>query len=163
MSCAPYDYLELVARGTDNNIYANYLEIYPLVGIGWASWYSLSGQTLFAPTLAYDANGCIPSGSTVDCHSLDTLAVHGTDNAVYHKIFADPLCCGAPSWDSPGGAIANSPALAYVPGSVGQFLLLVEGYPSNNLYSNTVVGVIWGGYSSVSGATNSDPALTPEL
>ena len=156
-SCYELDYLELVVRGTDNNVYENFYEISPYTG--WAVWSSLSGATLSAPTLAYDANGCSP-GSTVNCNSIDALAVRGTDNAVYRKTFTG---FWSVSWDSPGGSIANSPALAYVPGSSAQFLLLVQGNPSNNLYSNTVTGSTWGTYSSVSGATNSDPALAAVL
>ncbi len=57
-----------------------------------------------------------------------------------------------------GGSIANSPALAYVPGTQTQFLLLVEGHPS--IYSNNIFGMAgWDKYSTVGGATPSDPAL----
>jgi hypothetical protein len=47
----------------------------------------------------------------------------------------------------------------YVAGSSSEFLLLVEGNPSEILYSNTVVST-WSGFSNVdSGATPSTPAL----
>jgi hypothetical protein len=154
--CELADYLYVVVRGTDNNVYLNGVSIFGSGPLGWFGWGSLSGQTLSAPTLAYYENGCPPNPSTgaSACNSVAELAVRGTDNAVYHK-----PCCGPYSWDSPGGSIANSPALAYVPGSSAEFLLLVEGNPSETLYSNTVTGSTWTGYVSVGGATSSTPAL----
>ena len=146
-----YDFVDVAVRGTNNGVYWNSLS----VGDGWSNWIGLSGATLSAPTLASYDNGCT-SASTVSCSSIDALAVRGTDNAVYHKT---DNAGWSPGWDSPGGSIANSPALAYVPGSSAQFLLLVEGSSNNKLYSNTVTGSTWGAYSSVGGATNSDPAL----
>ncbi len=150
-----------MVRGTDNNVYSNIYEISPYTGWGMDMvWISLSGATLSAPTLAYDANGCSP-GTKANCASIAALAVRGTDNAVYHKTLSSSGWSAG--WDSPGGAIYGSPALAYVPGSSGQFLLLVEG-GGHNLYSNTVTGSTWGTYSSVdSGATPSDPALVAVL
>jgi hypothetical protein len=94
----------------------------------------------------------------VDCTSIDVLAIRGTDNAVYHKALSNGVW--STSWESPGGSIANSPALAYVTNSSGEFLLLVEGNPSTNLYANTFTGSTWNAYSSILGGTNSDPALT---
>jgi hypothetical protein len=154
--------LLLVVRGTDNNVYYNFLVSIDSVTPVWQAWNKLSGATLSAPTLAYDANGC-SSASTVSCSSIDALAVRGTDNAVYHKTYSGIWSSG---WDSPGGSIANSPALASVVGISGGFLLLVQGSPSNKLYSNTVTGPpnpTWSTYSSCSGATISDPALTAVL
>ena len=158
-ACTEQDFLVLVVRGTDNGVYTNLLSTKTS---GWVGWSSLSGATLSAPTLAYDANSCLP-GSSSDCSSIDVLAVRGTDNAVYDKTITGSWVWSG-SWDSPGGSISNSPALAYVPATSAQFLLLVEGYPSSNLYSNTVAyPSTWGAYSSVSGATNSDPALAAVL
>jgi hypothetical protein len=151
-SSTDFNYLFLVVRGTDNNVYSSSF----LIGGGWGVWVNLSGKTLYAPTLAYYANGCSP-GTPSNCYSIDALAVRGTDNAVYHKTLTGYWDWSG-SWDSPGGSITNSPALAYVPGSSAQFLLLVEG-SSNKLYSNTVTGSTWGTWGSVGGATNSDPAL----
>jgi hypothetical protein len=159
--CVEYDVLHLVVRGTDNNVYSN---SFLIDGINphWGTWLSLKGKTGSAPTVASYANGCT-SSSTMDCHWIDELAVRGTDNAVYHAT----LYYGWSGWDSPGGSISNSPALAYVPGMLpNQFLLLVEGSsPSHNLYSNTVTasGSTWSTYSSVGGATISDPALVAVL
>jgi hypothetical protein len=159
--CVERDQLRLVVRGTDNNVYSNIYEILPYTGWGMDMvWISLSGATLSAPTLAYDANGCSP-GTLINCASIAALAVRGTDNAVYHKTLSNNAWSG--SWDSPGGSITNSPALAYVPGSSAQFLLLVQGSSNNKLYSNTVTGSTWSTYSSVGGATNSDPALVAVL
>jgi len=154
-SCLEEDAVLIVVRGTDNSIYTSYYEITPFAG--WSTWFSLSGATLSAPTLAYYDNGCFPGVGT-NCGNLDALAVQGTDNAVYHKTFS-PVT-GWSGWDSPGGSISNSPALAYVANGGEDFLLLVQGNPSSNLYANTVTGSTWTGYSSVGGATNSDPALT---
>jgi hypothetical protein len=154
-SCIEDDGLVVVVRGTDNNIYYNFYELSP--SVGWVGWASLSGATLSAPTLAYGANGC-PPGTTSTCTSLAALAVRGTDNAVYHKTITGAGVWSA-SWDWAGGSISNSPALAYVPGSSAEFLLLVEGNPSNALYSNTVTSSTWTGYVSVGGATLATPAL----
>jgi hypothetical protein len=144
-------------RGTDNNIYSNSYEMEPETV--WGTWSSLNGQTLSAPTLAYDENNCQSSGTSISaCTSIDALAVQGTDNAVYSKTYTGAW---SGSWFSPGGSITNSPALAYVPGTSGistEFLLLVQGNPSNTLYSNTAA-ISWGAYSSLGGATNSAPAL----
>jgi hypothetical protein len=148
-TCVETDALIVVVRGMDNNVYY----VAQFIGLGWYGWVPLSGQTLSAPTLAYYANGCTP-GTTSVCNSVEALAVRGTNNALYHKTLTTAW---STNWDSPGGSISNSPALAYVPGSAAQFLLLVEGYPS--IYSNTVTGSTWTGYYSVGGATNSDPAL----
>jgi hypothetical protein len=160
-SCAEFDYLILVVRGTDNSVY--WSALHPLSEVpSWAVWISLGGATLSAPTLAYYENSCSP-GSTVNCNSIAALAVRDTDNAVYHRTLS--FSGWSLGWDSPGGSTANSPALAYSSGSGSytQFLLLVEGYPSSNLYSNTVtytVNSVWGTYSSVAGGrTISDPAL----
>jgi hypothetical protein len=142
-----------VVRGTDNNVYYNRYEISPVAG--WSTWSSLSGATLSAPTLVYDADGC-PPGIMSNCNSIDALAVRGTDNALYHKTY---MGVWSASWDWAGGSISNSPALAYVPGSSAEFLLLVEGNPSETLYSNTVTGSTWTGYVSVGGATLTTPAL----
>jgi len=153
-----------VVRGMDNKLYYNDLDVYP--AYGYSEWfnYPLSGATLFAttPTLAPYANGCSLSLKS-NCNSIDALAARGTDNAVYHNTFSGAYASGWSGWDSPGGSISNSPALAYVPTGSGQFLLLVEGNPSSKLYSNTVTGSTWSGYSSVGGATNSDPALVAVL
>jgi hypothetical protein len=156
-SCVEEDVLFLIVRGTDNNVYQNLL----FIGItGWVGWSSLIEQTVSAPTLAYDANGCSP-GTKSNCHSIHALAVRGTNNAVYHNPYTTSWSA---LWDSPGGSISNSPALACIPVTglyfVPQFLLLVEG-GGNKLYSNTVTttGSTWGSWSSVGGATNSDPAL----
>ena len=151
-SCFESDALIVVVRGTDDNVYWN---VY-LIGTGWESpvWGSLKGATLSAPTLAYDANGCTP-GTKSDCNSIDALVVRGTDNAVYHKTITAAVSA---SWDSPGGAIYGIPALAYVPGTSGQFSLLVEG-GGHNLYRNYVTDSTWYGYWYILGATPSDPAL----
>jgi hypothetical protein len=157
--CDWIDSILVVVRGTDNNVYVNFYTIalnYVGPPTGWGTWSSLNGQTLSAPTLASFDNGC-SSASVSSCNSVGSLAVRGTDNAVYHKTLTTVWS----GWDSPGGMIANSPALAYIPGSSGEFLLLVEGYPS--IYANTVTGSTWNGYSTVGGATNSDPALTAVL
>ena len=159
-SCSEIDDLILVVRGTDNKVYFNYYEISPKPG--WGLWQSLNGATLSAPTLAYDANSCLP-GSTVDCNSVDALAVQGTNDWVYHKTLT---LAWSGSWDLPAGVLTeNSPALAYVPGSAGQFLLLYEGgyYYSPYLYAYTVTGSTWSGNSLLWGATNSDPALVAVL
>jgi hypothetical protein len=153
-SSSDYDVLELVVRGTDNGVYYNFLQISPLDTGLWTSWHSLGGATLSAPTFAFFDNGCT-SASPTKCSSIDALAVRGTDNALYYNALDE----GWDSWDSPGGSIASSPASAYIPGTPWNFLFLVEGYPSNHLYSNTVSGNTWGGYVSLSGATPSDPAL----
>ena len=160
-ACAETDYLFVLVRGTDNNVYysqdviAYKYNVYPPDWSVWNSWYS--GSTLSAPTLAYAANSCPPgtippSGS---CESDAEFVVRGSDNAVYHGQFS------VAGWNSPGGSITNSPALAYLPGiSCCYFVLLVEGYPSTNLYSNTVGGSSWGTFQTVdSGSTNSDPQL----
>jgi hypothetical protein len=164
--CIESDSLLLVVRGTDNNVYSNSF----LIGTGWLGWSSLSGATLSAPTLTQFANGCFLVVG-VNCNSIVALAVRGTDNAVYHKTFSGMPGSWSGSWDSPGGAIANSPALAYVPVNSGyaKFLLLVEGYPSKiskiSIYSNTVTasGSTWGTWVSVGGATPSDPQLVAVL
>jgi hypothetical protein len=153
-SCISDNRLLVVVRGTDNNVYNNSF----VIGGGWGVWGSLRRQTLSAPTLAFYANNpsCSPF-SINGCNTIAALAIRGTDNTVYHLTFGDLFGGGVSGWDSPGGSITNRPALAYVQGSSAQFLLLVQGYPS--IYSNTVTGSSWGGYSTVGGATNSDPQL----
>jgi hypothetical protein len=154
--CFETDILLLVVRGMDNNVYWNsYSNL--LSTPSWGAWSSLSGKTGSAPTLAFDANYC-DLGSTGDCSSIEALGVLGTDNAVYHKTYAS--YGWSVSWDSPGGSILNSPALAYIPGSLFQFSLVAEGV-STSLYSNTVTfnTSTWGTWVSLSGASTSDPAL----
>jgi hypothetical protein len=157
-SCFEIDAFALVVRGTDNGVYGIGLNL----ASGWSGWDSLKGKTESAPTLAYFANGCTP-GTTVGCYSAVALAVRGTDNTVYYSEFA-----GSWVWDSLGGSIANSPALAYVPGMLpNRFLLLVEGpSPFHSLFSNTVTAAYpstWGTWMWIGGATNSDPALVAVL
>jgi hypothetical protein len=180
IGCHEYDWVELDVRGTDNRIYDNqYIVSSPYPNqLGWHGWScpgSTCGTTLSAPTLAPFDNGC-EVGATNDCYSLVALAVRGTDNAVYHTTYSENYWT---PWDSAGGSISNSPALAYNLNGLdwySQFVLLVEG-GGNNLYSNTVTtGCVasqyscshggtggptgtWAGYSSVGGATNSDPAF----
>ena len=156
-----YESFFLVVRGTDNKIYRNRFH----VGGSWEGWGSyggpiLSGVMLSAPTFVPYDNGCTPGSTVANCNSIDALAVRGTNNALYHNTYSFGAWSG---WDSPGGSIANSPALAYIPGTAAQFLLLVEGYSNNNLYSNTVTGATWGTWMGVGGATNSDPALVAVL
>jgi hypothetical protein len=159
-SCLEADGLVVVVRGTDNSIYAN---TFCLVGCsGWASWTNLGGATISGPTLAYSANGCPPGSMPPGggCTSLDSVAVRGTDNAVYHATYNSVEWS---TWDTARGVISNSPALAYDPSSVppvDRFLLLVQGNPSNAIYSNLVFGSNWNGYSSNPvGATLSTPAI----
>jgi len=162
--CAEEDEVLLVVRGTDNNIYAiDYLVAGPGIPTGgeWGyKWSGLGGTTFFAPAVAYAPHSC-DLFSTVSCTSYNAIVVRGSDNAVYINTLADFSFSG---WYSMGGSIANSPALAYISGTQTQFLLLVEGNPSKNLYSNTIFGLAgWDKYSSVGGATNSDPALSAVL
>jgi hypothetical protein len=150
--CPESDFLRVVVRGTDNNVYANAYEMSPETA--WATWASLGGSTLSAPTFAYNDNHCESTMSSISgCTSTDALAVLGTDNKVYSTMIFN-------GWSSAGGSVANSPGLAYVPGSGAEFLLLVEGYPSTALYSNTYTAPgSWTAYSWVGGATNSAPQL----
>jgi len=164
------DYLLLVVRGMDNNVYSY---SYAIAGVV-SGWSSLGGATSSAPTLAFDANAC-SSASTATCSSMIGLAVQGTDNALYYNIFS---AGGWSGWSGLGGSISNSPAVAYIPGTACtsppclctcDFTLLVEGNPSNNLYGNNasvspgcpLCVAAWGTVpSGTPGQTSSDPALT---
>ena len=173
-NCFEQDEVLVVVRGMDNHLYViNYIVAAPGIPTGGAwgySWGKLGGATLSAPTLAFYPSGC-DSGSTVSCTTEDGIAVRGTNNALYYMRYVN----GWMFWQSPGGSISNSPALAgFYSLGIG-FVFLVQGTPScstgcdSKLYSITYSNELappngpWGKWSSLGGATPSDPALTAVL
>jgi hypothetical protein len=131
--------LQVVVSGGDNGVYYNALNFSS--GQWFPNWVSLSGTTGFAPSLATDSSGTVH------------LFVVGTYGRIYDKSLAGGVW--SINWDDTGGN-ANNPVAVITQGS--NVVVMASG-TSGGVWYNTLVGSVWGKWTSLGGSTPLPPAL----
>jgi hypothetical protein len=148
-------YLYVVARGTDNGIYFNSLN---LGTSAWGKWVSLNGRTYSPPSLV------APSSSRLD------LVVRGTDNGIYHKgaVVSGSSVSWASNWDrfagtGPNGATLSAPsAIGYASSTPGSVVFVFTRGNDDKVYETTIWPEVsyWFYQMGYYGVTQVAPAAT---
>jgi hypothetical protein len=134
--------LEVYARGTDNNLYFNYLD-----ESGWHGWSNMGRPPNI--NLTSDPSAASQTGWM-------TALIRGSDNAIWQIEWADNRW---QPWRSLGGIGTSAPAVASpFPGRLEAYVRGTD----NNIWINIYEASHWGGWSALGappvGASDSNPA-----
>jgi len=132
--------LQVVVRGGDNGVYYNALNFSS--GQWFPSWVSLGGTTGFAPSLATDSSGTVH------------LFVVGAYGRIYDKSLTGGVW--STNWGDTGGNTGNPVAVI----TQGSTVAIMASGPSGGVWYNTLVGSVWGKWTSLDGSTALAPALS---